>query len=138
MSSNPFNLPQEYIDFVKSKKSLNVELFDGYLEKEELKCQAIEELQSATFKKWVDQEIEGDDPIVYVPLLTDEEVLVWFPELSCFGQINGEDGEVFAYKNVDWNEIQSKQEVYLMALFDESESEEIDVYDYVIASRNED
>lgn len=134
---NMFKLPDEYIEFVSSGKHLNFELFEDYVDDSDLRFRSLSDLNAKVFKMWPDQEMEGDEPINYVPLVADQEALVWFPELKCFGQINKEDGEVFAYQNVSWQQILDKQEVYLAALFGEADDEEIDVYEFVLCSRYE-
>lgn len=144
----PFELPKAFIDYVNAGKELSYEHYEGYvLEKEEhLKFYPIEELELEIyeFRSFDDfnnfedgGEEEGGDgyyQIEYVCLIKYGFALVWLPQMKCFGQINSEDGMIFALEGVTWDKIVEDQKLYLGGLWGEAEPE---IYNYVLSPSEE-
>jgi len=138
-NKNPFGLPQEFIDFVNDGKTLKWEVFEGYIEEEDTIFLSIDLLKKKVLKyrNFMDEEDpnkgkEGFYPVEYIPLIKDPEAFGWFPQIKCFGQYNSEEGELFAFQGITWNEIIKKETAYLNAIFqlDEASDEIEDYYQY--------
>jgi len=124
------NLPEEYLQFLKDKKQLDLKeianyyepaLLDiNYLPKEELKV-AERKIHGRIFEGSLDPEKPeqtGKFILEYVDLTSYNNFLVWYPQLKCFGQFDGEHGYFFGAKNKEWKDIVAQPAQYLKGMFE--------------------
>ncbi len=134
------NLPQEYINFLNLKEKLDLRGLKDYDDVEDIEPLPLQKLKTNVLKyttyllgeffedyKW-DLD-EGYFTIEYIDLLNgdDRNLLVWYPQLQCFGQFDSEHGAIYAYKNVPWHKIQKKPENFLSGIYEHNLDEKYEL-----------
>lgn len=124
------NLPKEYLQFLKEKKQLDLKEIARYYEPAllEIKYIPLEELKVAERKihtRVSEETLHAEKPeqtgcyiLEYVDLTSYKNFLVWYPQLKCFGQFDGEHSYFFTIKDKEWKDIVAQPEKYLKGMFE--------------------
>lgn len=121
-----FNIPKTAIKYMQSNREFDCSKLAEYenfknVHFKDAKDWKIDSFDYLTMdlEEWLDipEEKEGHYPIRYISLLSYREMLVWYPDLQCFGQIDRDHGLVLAFPDCSLEEICTEYDSYLMGMF---------------------